>query len=616
MKNIKNKRALLFGGILCLAFAAIAITIAYNRDSSVLANNFELGGIYKTVTTEEFIGPDNWAPCQAVPKTVTVKNEGDIDVSVRISYEDYWKDYDDNRLDSEKDGIQLVNIVFQNESDWELRGGYYYYKHILAPGEESNSLFKEVVLNCDADLGEENQCVTTATGTECTKPYHIRICTLNGCYTGEYSAAKYHLNIKVETIQADAADTWEQLYHIVANSQGLRQKTEKGVTVSAFTGNASNNNVIWSNMCWQIVRTTYSGGTKMIFNGLPTTVNGAQTCAGDNPAIEYGGTNTFTFSAAGRSGYMNGGAAIHREIYLDADDTTTSFVLSNGVSRDGQTYTLDISEGQFIEGAGVDRRPEAQTGYHYFCTDGLASCDETKIGYLTGLVDAGQADADGMISTESRRMMYVSLGGYDSIDDYRDAIFANTNDSDLKSVTEAWFTANGLDDNDLEDAIFCNDRKMVSGSLIGIESGLNNGAAVFAFGQRTTAPTLDCVNKNDAFTKDDTRNGNGKLSHKVGALTADEAIIAGMLYVPPLHAYWSDPTPRYYLDKVDSWLMTPWDDDSVLAITKYLSRSQGKVASTGVRGSRAIRPVVSLKANTKVLDGDGRADSPYVVESH
>ena len=84
MKNIKNKRVLLFGSVLCLAFAAIAITIAYNQDRAILANNFG-ASVYKTVTTEEFIGPDNWAPCQEVPKTVTVKNEGNVDVAVRIS---------------------------------------------------------------------------------------------------------------------------------------------------------------------------------------------------------------------------------------------------------------------------------------------------------------------------------------------------------------------------------------------------------------------------------------------------------------------------------------------------------------------------------------------------
>jgi hypothetical protein len=169
MKNIKNKRALLFGGILCLAFAAIAITIAYNRDSSVLANNFGMG-VYRTTVYDNFTSPGNWKPCDETPKTVTIKNTGNLDVVARLSYDEYWTgSFVGSSL--EYNGARLANIVFQNEDDWELRqDGYYYYKNTLAPGEETSSLFEKVVFNCEADIGIDNVCSETETGIVCDKP--------------------------------------------------------------------------------------------------------------------------------------------------------------------------------------------------------------------------------------------------------------------------------------------------------------------------------------------------------------------------------------------------------------------------------------------------------------
>ena len=36
-----------------------------------------------------------------------------------------------------------------------------------------------------------------------------------------------------------------------------------------YRGDVANNNVLYANMCWKIVRTTSTGGTKLIYNGLP-----------------------------------------------------------------------------------------------------------------------------------------------------------------------------------------------------------------------------------------------------------------------------------------------------------------------------------------------------------
>lgn len=195
MRKIRNKRALIIGG--AFLFLGIGVTIAYNADLISIPNLFQPKE-YKTEVTESFVSPGDWKPCDAVPKTVKAKNSGRANVAVRLKLKEYWRNAEDTaNLPLEKDGVRLATIVFQNENDWELKDdGYYYYKQELAPGEETSSLLKEVVLNCNANLGGINICTNSESG---------QICEGNN----EYNKAKYHLEVRIETEQADvAAEDW------------------------------------------------------------------------------------------------------------------------------------------------------------------------------------------------------------------------------------------------------------------------------------------------------------------------------------------------------------------------------------------------------------------------
>lgn len=61
------------------------------------------------------------------------------------------------------------------------------------------------------------------------------------------------------------------------NGEGLYSttNTDSGSTVYFYRGAVTNNNVIFANQCWQIIRTTETGGVKLLYNGTP---NGGQ-CA-------------------------------------------------------------------------------------------------------------------------------------------------------------------------------------------------------------------------------------------------------------------------------------------------------------------------------------------------
>ena len=63
----------------------------------------------------------------------------------------------------------------------------------------------------------------------------------------------------------------------------VRSGTEDHVNpIYYYRGAVTNNNVLFAGKCWKIVRTTETGGTKLIYNGIPTSNNN---CNGDNSWI-------------------------------------------------------------------------------------------------------------------------------------------------------------------------------------------------------------------------------------------------------------------------------------------------------------------------------------------
>ena len=617
-----NKLPLLAVGLL-LASAAIVFTIAYNANIATLSNDFAMAK-YEIIATEEFTSPDNWKPCDETEKLFTITNNGTVDVAVRLKYEEYWRNKaDTTTLPLEKDGVRLATISFQNESDWELReDGYYYYKTSLAPGATTSSLFKSVKLDCNADFGKTNVCRTTTTGVVCEKP------------ADEYEGAKYHLRITAETIQYDASSEWAETiagdvedqvnpdYDIdfrrpaidsddlyLKNGNGINRMTEKGQTIYYYRGQIDNNNVIWSGLCWKIVRTTYTGGTKIIYNGEPTTVDGKQQCLATGTAaqISLNGANTFRFNNNQNSpadgGYMYGTRYVAERV----EPVVSGYVFGNDVFYDSGNYTLTntltLTDWNSQQGS-------IAHDHHYTCLSSSTTC--STVYYLDFV--------------SSQEKYAFALTGGTNFEQMKTAMDANTNDSAIKSTIDAWFEAKGLDDDELDDAVYCNDRSYYAGFLKGkttdigvfdtdhvftrgVYYNLTGSYGRIAVGVSETGSKdnlrLDCPNKNDAFTKEDTVNGNAKLTHKVGLVTGDELTLAGI--------GWEEESDRNYLYTGQfSWTMS-------LDTQGGGNKMQGFGWTTWIWGGNdmtalgAVRPVVTLKAGAEVRSGTGRKVDPYII---
>lgn len=201
-----NKKPLIALGIMLLV-GIIGGTISYFTSSTTIPNTFKTE-TYKTVTTEEFISPSSWTPGTTTSKTVTVKNEGNVPVAVRVSYTEAWVSKNGSSLPLQPTGLsQPAAILNLNTTGWIKNGNYYYYNKAVKNGETSPTFLNSVTYNPQAPTDIQCTTQTTSTGTTHT-------CESSG---NGYDGATYTLTITVETIQYDAYQTaWTNAVTIAA----------------------------------------------------------------------------------------------------------------------------------------------------------------------------------------------------------------------------------------------------------------------------------------------------------------------------------------------------------------------------------------------------------------
>ena len=188
---------------------------------------------------------------------------------------------------------------------------------------------------------------------------------------------------------------------------------------------------------------------------------------------------------------------------------------------------------------------------------------------------------------------------------------ANTNKSDILKNLETWYTNNLTSyESKLADTIWCNDKSTVSGGL-----GYGTNATDYGAYNRlasTKQPTLKCPNDNNGgklskFTVDDTKNGNGNLTYKIGLLTADEIAFAGSIaYTYNRSTYLQENTGTTWW-----WSLSP--SSFYGSVARVWGVGSGDLGNDYVNGGGGLRPVISLISSTNVT-GDGTSENPYVVE--
>ena len=264
----------------------------------------------------------------------------------------------------------------------------------------------------------------------------------------------------------------------------------------------------------------------------------------------------------------------------------------NDVTWDGTKYTLTDTYTS-TSGWNNDKATLAKK-YHYTCLNTTGEC--TDVYYIHYFSD-------------NTSIYYLKLSSGKNIEDAKNEMFTNTNNSEIKKAIDAWYKNNMTSyTKKLEDNIFCNDRTFTSGSLAGKDKDGGTGYSVFGTYNRiyTYSPSIECPNKSrDGFTVSTLSGGNGKLTYPVGLLTADEVMLAGGRY---------GNNSNYLYTGQNYWLLSPayfrFNDAFGFSVASY----DNLFKTSGVHNFYGARPSIVLSKGTRYSSGDGTVYYPYVIE--
>ena len=209
----------------------------------------------------------------------------------------------------------------------------------------------------------------------------------DGATVKNLTSSKYNVNIKLNAVWKDTekdlygyikdkADTTTVIdYKVNSKTSGTNgiyttAATEGNIPVYYYRGQV-NNHVIFNNMCWMIIRTTETGGIKIIYNGTPT--DGECLPSGDEtPFIGYSRFNNTNEDNA-YVGYMYGtaGSDNYAATHANTNDSTIKTYIDNWYNQNFDTTTSSKLEDTVFCNDRSTKAYDANTiGYTYYSSYG------------------------------------------------------------------------------------------------------------------------------------------------------------------------------------------------------------------------------------------------------
>ena len=369
------------------------------------------------------------------------------------------------------------------------------------------------------------------------------------------------------------SDTYVKLY----NGSDYGDTTTYANNIYYFTGNVENNNVLFGGFCWKIVRTTDTGGVKIVYNG--TLKDGSCNNTGTDSQI---GTSVFNSSSNSPAyvGYMYN----ENKVYTYSSKSMSSqanIVFGNSFTYANGTYTLKDTMTVATWSSGYN----TINNNHYTCMTTGTTCSSIYYVYYIS----------------SSYAYYITLTGGKSVEDalyemlYADDV--NTKDSTIKAYIDSWYEKNIKDkyEDKLEDIVFCNDRSISSLNGWNPNGGSTTTELKFKNSDASNK-SLECTNETDRFS---VNNPIAQLKYPIGLLTVPELSLAG---------YGSS---HYFNNGQYVWLGSSYGFSSSSARIEGVN--SGGFSYYGVSGMGGVRPSISLKPGTEVSSGDGSYTNPFVI---
>ncbi|MBR0482741.1 hypothetical protein IJJ54_01365 [Candidatus Saccharibacteria bacterium] len=411
-----------------------------------------------------------------------------------------------------------------------------------------------------------------------------------------------------------------------------------------YRGNVKDNNVILNDFCWLMVRTTETGGTKLIYNGTPTEDG---QCLGDpdwtieslESAYTSSGLTSVPKTNIGISKFnnkMNSPADLYYMYGERFESQKITFssgtYFGNDVEYVNRAYTLKDT----VTVSNYNESLVASNGHHYSCTTTSTTC--STVHYATYPINSSYG-------------YFITLSNGDTYETALEKMMTNENESTAKRTIERWFSSNMVDAIDLlEDTTWNSQKAFESGTLrsknvntkseydeyniskeiidayyYGIERDDRNALPLMhellpedddnSEGQNSSIDynieylgynshvSLGCPVKKDCYTVDST-DGNGALSYPVGMLTTSEMLLAGNGYPSMVEGTYLD-------DDSIWWLLTPFMFVGSSGGVGDFFGPYGQAMCANPDKSYGLRPAVSLNNMVVALEGDGSPSSPF-----
>ena len=363
-----------------------------------------------------------------------------------------------------------------------------------------------------------------------------------------------------------------------------------------YRGAVDNNNVKFAGFCWKAIRTTDTGGVKIIYNGTP---DGSGNCTNTTGTDTQIGTRAFSSNSSSPAdvGYMYG--TRYPYSIKSSSNLATAYKYGADVTYSGGTYTLTNT----MTSTGTwSTDYNTLNNNHYTCFSTGTTCTSVYYVYYT---------------SKSTGAYYITLTNGKKVEDAIDEMFngsnVNANNSTSKTTIDNWYNSNLTSYTSyIEDTVYCNDRSI--GELNGWDPDGGDTTIFIRFSPYTRAwtshvPSLTCSRTLDRFTVSSSK-GNGKLTYPVGLITLDEIMYAG--------GKSSTNNSTYYLyTNQPYWALSPYNFNNIIACEIHVG-STGSINYNNVNTTYGLRPVVSLdssNSSTAVASGDGTQTNPYIIQT-
>ena len=331
--------------LMSIGFAAISTTLIINGSANVSENNEDFSVIFTAASID---GNDIYSTAVDETKKTITFTTSELKTLGQTSILTYEVTNNSSQYDAEvnvtcvpKEGTTAKYTSIKNKLDNDAT-------KVLAKSSLNGTLTITLNKTATEEVSEEYKCKLEFNAVERTE--------IAASGTNLYNLIKNNADTKTiidYKVRSGVSGT---------NGIYMTTATEGNVPIYYFRGDADkvNNNIIFNNMCWKIIRTTETGGVKLIYNGTPTdgkceTQTGDATQIGTSKFNEKYDDNAYVgymYGAAGSSTYQATHANTNESTikkYIDSwykanfDETTTSKLEDTIFCNDRSTKAYDAN---------------------------------------------------------------------------------------------------------------------------------------------------------------------------------------------------------------------------------------------------------------------------------